>query len=126
MGLVSFSLVGLMGMLPVGLSSFREAMEVQTQARIAQEIAAELQLTPFSKITDGTFQGNFPRYYNEEGTPASQGESIYTVKTSSAGSVDLPGGVVNSSMRLLTFGIEKKTAPGASETFSLIASNTGQ
>lgn len=126
LGLVSFSLVGLMGMLPVGLSSFREAMEIQTQTRIAQQIAAELQLTPFQTISDGTFQTEFPRFYNDEGTSVTAAESVYTVTAAAPGSLELPGGQGNPNTLLLTFGIGKKTAPDRDEAFSLIASNTGR
>lgn len=126
LGLVSFSLVGLMGMLPVGLSNFREAMEIQTQTRIAQQIAAELQLTPFQAISDGTFQTEFPRFYDDEGVAVSVAESIYTVTAEAPGSLELPGGQANPNTLLLTFGIGKKAAPGRIESFSLVASNTGQ
>jgi uncharacterized protein (TIGR02598 family) len=125
MGLVSFSLVALMGMLPVGLSNFRTAMELQTQSRIVQAIAAEIQLTPFSAIAAGGYQDDFPRYYNEEGVPVAAAEGLYTVTAAAPAGVDLPGAPNNPEMRLLTFGIVKKTAPGAAEAFSLIASNTG-
>jgi uncharacterized protein (TIGR02598 family) len=126
LGLVSFSMVGLVGMLPVGLSNARAAMEVQTQARITQRIAAELQLTPFLTISDGSYQSNFPRFYNEEGSPAASAEGIYTVTAAPPGQLELPGGQSNTNVLLLTFGIQKKTAPGVAEAFSLIASNTGQ
>lgn len=126
LGLVSFSLVGLMGMLPVGLSNFREAMEIQTQTRIAQQIAAELQLTPFQTISDGTFETGFPRFYDDEGAAVSAVESVYTVTTATPGSLELPGGQANPNTLLLTFGIGKKTAPARTESFSLVASNTGQ
>lgn len=126
LGLVSFSLVGLMGMLPVGLSNFREAMEIQTQTRIAQQIAAELQLTPFQTISDGTFQTAFPRFYNDEGASVGAAESVYTVTAAAPGSLELPGGQVNPNTLLLTFGIGKKSAPGRAGAFSLVASNTGQ
>lgn len=126
LGLVSFSLVGLMGMLPVGLSNFREAMEIQTQTRIAQQIAAELQLTPFQTLSDGTFQTGFPRFYNDEGAAVSEAESLYTVTATLPGSLELPGGQANPNTLLLTFGVGKKTTPGRSEIFSLVASNTGR
>ena len=126
MGLVSFSLVGLMGLLPVGLSNFREAMELQTQARIAQQIAAEFQLMPFSQVTAGSYQGDFPRHYDEEGSKVSAAEAIYTVTANAPGAMELPGGTNNADMRLLTFGIRKKTSPNTIEAFSLVASNTGR
>jgi uncharacterized protein (TIGR02598 family) len=126
MGLVSFSLVGLMGLLPVGLSNFREAMEIQTQARIAQQIAAEFQLMPFPEISDGSYQSGFPRHYDEEGTAVAATEAIYTVTADAPGALELPGGADNPDLRLLTFGIRKKTSPKTSEAFSLVASNTGR
>jgi uncharacterized protein (TIGR02598 family) len=126
LGLVSFALVGLMGMLPVGLSNFREAMEIQTQTRIAQQIAAELQLTPFQTISDGTFQTAFPRFYNDEGTPVTAAESIFTVTAAAPGNLELPGPQAGTNTLLLTFQIGKKSAPGRTEEFSIITANTGQ
>jgi uncharacterized protein (TIGR02598 family) len=126
MGLVSFSLVGLMGMLPVGLSNLREAMELQTQARIAQQLAAELQLLPFAEVSGGSYQSSFPRHYDEEGSSVTATEAIYTVTADALAAVELPGGASNPEIRRLTFGIQKKTSPNTTEAFSLVASNTGR
>lgn len=125
LGVISFSLVGLMGMLPVGLSGFREAMELQTQSRIRQAIAAEVQLTPYTVIASGAFEARFPRHYDEDGAPAGAAEALYTVVADDPLPVDLPGSPARGELLRLTFGVSKRTAPGVSGTFAVIASDSG-
>ena len=127
LGIVSFSFVGLMGLLPVGLSNFRQAVEIQTQSQIEQQIAAEFQLMRFSDLTAGSYLGSFPRYFDERGVvvPASDPGRLYTVTTASAEALDLPGVTISSNTVTVSFGVQKKTAPQAGRTFSLVVANNG-
>ncbi len=46
-GVIAFAFVALMGLLPTGLSVFREAMDTTVTAQIAQRITSELQETDY-------------------------------------------------------------------------------
>ena len=50
-GLVSFCLLTVMGLLPVGLSTLRQAIDQTVESQIAQKLAGEILLTPYSQLT---------------------------------------------------------------------------
>lgn len=125
LGVVSFSLVGLIGMLPVGLSNFRQAIELQTQAQIVQQIATELQLAKFSDLNGGSYQSGFPRYFDAEGVPVSEPQKLYTVTANSPANTEVPGTVANTNLLTLNFDIQRSTAPTEHKSFTLLVSNNG-
>ncbi len=54
LAITAVALVSLMGMIPQGLSTMREAADQAIEARIHQQILGEIQLTPFSDSDGGT------------------------------------------------------------------------
>lgn len=76
MGLITFCMVAMLGLLPVGLSTFRAAMEATIESQIVNQIASDAALMPFSKLSD--FAGGSPYYFNEEGSPVQkENEATY-------------------------------------------------
>ena len=67
MGMITFCLVAVLGLLPVGLSTFRTATETTIESQIVNQIASDATLMPFSELSD--FAGGSPYYFNEEGSP---------------------------------------------------------
>jgi uncharacterized protein (TIGR02598 family) len=67
MGMITFCLVAVLGLLPVGLSTFRAATETTIESQIVNQIASDATLMPFSKLSD--YAGASPYYFNEEGSP---------------------------------------------------------
>lgn len=138
LGIISFALVALVGMLPIGLSNFRQAVETQTQAEIVQQIASEVQQANFSSLwtnNSSPFMGSFRRYYDERGTPVpteSDPAHLYTVeadRTTGAANAQLPKGsstFLNRSIVVLNFAIKRKTAPKITNIFSVTISDNGQ
>jgi uncharacterized protein (TIGR02598 family) len=51
LGIVSFAMVGLFGMQPVGLNAFRGAISQTVEAQIVQAIGNEILLTGFSNLS---------------------------------------------------------------------------
>lgn len=51
-GIVAFAFVAVLGLLPAGLSNFRQAMETSVGSQIAQRIIAEAQQTDFDVLID--------------------------------------------------------------------------
>ncbi len=125
LGVVSFSLVALIGMLPVGLSNFRQAIEIQTQAQIVQQIATELQLAKYSDLSSGGYQSGFPRYFDAEGAAVAEPSKLYTVTASLPTNAEVPGPVANTNLLTLNFSIQRKTGPNDPKTFTLLVSNNG-
>ena len=64
-GIISFALVAVIGMIPVGLSTMRDAMDDNTAAQIANQITGEVLLTPFSKLDANFSAAVF--YYDDQG-----------------------------------------------------------
>lgn len=83
MGIVTFSLVAVLGLLPIGLSSFREANEATIESQIISQISSEVALMPFSKIPEYAAAG--PYYFDNDGRKAEkEADAIFSVHTSSA------------------------------------------
>ena len=61
MGIMSFAVVGIMGLLSMGLGTFRGSIDTTVQAQINQQIVSQAQLTDYSKLT------NFTAHYDESG-----------------------------------------------------------
>jgi uncharacterized protein (TIGR02598 family) len=79
-GIVAFAFVALLGLVPVGLSSFRQSLDTSVRSQIVQRLATEAQQTDFDLLSklEGT-----ARYFDDEGTallPADRSKSIYTVR----------------------------------------------
>jgi uncharacterized protein (TIGR02598 family) len=60
-GLLSFSLLALIGLVPSGLGSLRDSVDQTTRAQIIQRISNDLVITDFAQMASA------PLYFNEEG-----------------------------------------------------------
>lgn len=85
-GVVAFAFVALVGLLPVGLQTFRRAVDASVGAQIAQRIVNDVQQTDFDVLVGGN-TGMFlwraaPQYFDDQGTEVTAASSaIYHVKT---------------------------------------------
>lgn len=79
-GIVSFAMVALVGMLPVGLNTFRRAINTTVESQIVQGITSDLQLTDYTKLP-ATAVVN---YYDEQGMLLSGSGTavLYTITVS--------------------------------------------
>lgn len=64
-GIVSFSLLAILGLMPVGLTTMRQAMDSTIETQIVRQISAEMLLTPFSQLGDAVNKP--PRCFDDEG-----------------------------------------------------------
>lgn len=55
LGICSFALIALVGMIPVGLSTFREAIDTTAQSQIVQQVSSEILLTDYSNLEERTY-----------------------------------------------------------------------
>lgn len=60
-GVAAFALVTIMGLLPVGLSTFRSSMNTAVGSQIAQRVFGDLQVADFNGLTSTN------RYFDEQG-----------------------------------------------------------
>lgn len=66
MGVVSFAMISLLGLLPVGLSIARDTIDITVQSQVTQLISNQVQLTDYKNIGDWNGQ---QLYFNGQGLP---------------------------------------------------------
>lgn len=130
LGVISFSLVSLLGLLPVGLNSLRDALQINTQAQIIQSVASEIQISRFSDLDTADFLSTrFPKYFDDQGNELDDSQEstvLYTVTPLSPTYPTLPGNTANNpDLILFSFQIEVKNKPGILYPFTLTAANRG-
>ncbi len=65
-GLISFAMLSIVGLMPVGLSTLRNAMNQTVEGQIVQKMSGRFLLTPFSQLrTNYSTSQSF--YYDQEG-----------------------------------------------------------
>jgi uncharacterized protein (TIGR02598 family) len=84
MGVVSFCLVALAGIIPVGVNTLKAAMQQTVERQVVQQLTSQIQLEPYSQITN---YANQTFYYDDAGvfltnapTPA-PADAHYSVTT---------------------------------------------
>jgi len=93
-GIVAFGLVGILGLLPSGLATFRQAMDTSTSSHIVQQVVTDLQQGSFTNLS----QQQSLRYFDEQGNAltapvsADGRHAIYYVNTVAQTPSTLPGG----------------------------------
>lgn len=140
LGIMSFALMGLVGLLPAGLSQFRQAVDVTVKAQIAQELTAMIQRTDYDSLAALGAPGS-PEiyYYDAEGAklPSSDNDShAYTAKTYVTSDADLshllaptwasaPSGRPLNNVSAVRIEITSRTAPDRPHTSITYVANTG-
>jgi len=121
LGIVSLAMLSVMGMMPVGLSTMRAAMDQTTEAQIARRISGEAALIPFDQLDAYAAAG--PYFFTQDGTLQSvkNEQTRYTISLRRV-SATYPGSsnAPNLSSNIATFLVE--TARGADN--ATIASST--
>jgi uncharacterized protein (TIGR02598 family) len=71
LGIFAFGIIGIVGLLPVGLTAFRDSKAKAVQAMISQQRISELMQTPFQILTNASApeyaQVTGRQFYTEEG-----------------------------------------------------------
>ena len=87
-GIVAFAFVAILGLLPVGMTTFRQAMDTATGSQIIQRVINEAQQTDFPTLIK---EPRLERYFDDQGNEVeSLPESIYTVEVRVAAITQLP------------------------------------
>jgi uncharacterized protein (TIGR02598 family) len=68
MGIVAFAMVPILGLVPMGLSTFRNAISVTAEAQIVQGLSNEILLTDYELVASKYASEQFS-YYSDEGEP---------------------------------------------------------
>ncbi len=109
-GIVSFAFVAIFGLLPVGMTTFRQAMDTTVSSQIVQRVVNEAQQTDFSTLTANAGTPQL-RYFDEQGNEVpSQNDYIYTVQVTVTPKTALPN--AGSSENLATIAVMIASNPG--------------
>jgi uncharacterized protein (TIGR02598 family) len=133
LGIMSFALMGIVGLLPAGLSQFREAIDITVQSQIAQELVSELQRTDYTAIQSGSY------FYDSEGgnlPGPDDAQFTYTATISVLGDgerdrliaptwTDPQGGPALSGVKAVTISISSRRNSGAPHKITTYVANTG-
>jgi len=109
LGVVSFALVGILGLLPVALSTFRRAIDSTVSAQIADRIANEAAQTGFDQLADRAY------YFDDQGgsVQAAAAGRVYTANLTVIRPSVLPG-VGNGTTDLATLTVRVRSLGGDS------------
>lgn len=66
MGIVAFAMVPILGLVPMGLSTFRNAISFTAEAQIVQGLSNEILLTDYDLVTS-KYASTQTSYYSDEG-----------------------------------------------------------
>lgn len=65
-GLISFAMLSVLGLMPVGLNTLRKAMNQTVEGQIVQKMSGRFLLTPFSQLRT-SYSTSQSFYYDQEG-----------------------------------------------------------
>ena len=130
LGIVSFAMVGLLGLLPVGLNTSRQAIDVTIQSQMAQTLRNQIQLGGLSGVEQWAGQ-HF--YFDNQGLQvagATAPTRVYTVQTTvtnvleqdkTATAAALPAAIA----RLVLVTVTSSAAAGTTNVFPIIVTKNG-
>ena len=124
LGIVSFAMVSLMALIPVGLGSFQKAMNLTVEAQIVQGITTDVGLRKFSTLAPAQY------FYDAQGTPVTSSRGrVYTAALSfrdglsnvkSGETLDAASG------SLASIDITSTVNPGQVRHYTILVANNGQ
>lgn len=103
-GIVGFGLVTTMGLLPVGLNTFHQAIDTSVHAQIVQQVVNDVQQTDFDTLVNsGTLVS---RYFDDQGNEKKSTQPyIYQVRVTATATTNLPAGSASSNLATVTIDI---------------------
>ncbi|HEY8967363.1 MAG TPA: Verru_Chthon cassette protein B [Candidatus Methylacidiphilales bacterium] len=124
LGIVSFAMVSLLALIPVGLGSFQKAMSLTVEAQIVQAITADLGVQKYSTLSSAQY------FYDVQGTPVTAATGrVYTASVSfKNGFSNVKGGesLAADSGTLASIEIRSTAHPGQVTHYTVVVANNGQ
>lgn len=111
-GVVGFAFVALLGLLPVGMQTFRQAVDTSVRSQIVQRVFNEALQTNFETLVSVP---SSDLYFDDQGNEVPRTESIYHVNVQIFPQTDLPtpasGGTNGANTNLATIRIKIANNP---------------
>ncbi len=126
LGLVTFAVTAMVGLLPVGLTSLNQSMNQTVEAQILRSISSQSVVTEFQKLAINNL------YYDIEGQPSTLADSYYSVRVTtnaaiypgSAAAQGLPESLV--SLKVEMIARPNPSAAGRTNFYTLHVANSGK
>ena len=133
LGICSFALVSMMGLMAIGTTTLRQSMDYNTEATIAQQLTGEAQMLNYSYVTNQSspYRSNFQnnRYFDVSGaelTNSPRPSSYVYVATLTVNSCTLPGASATSPVaQKLVFRISNQQS-GAARSYNVWSVDNGR
>jgi uncharacterized protein (TIGR02598 family) len=116
-GVVSFAMMGILGLVPVGLATFRNAMNLTVESAIVQELSGELQRTDFTNLAATNLR------YNEQGVRVAANDArqeIYSVEVTSPQPLESGNLVAPSAASTVLIRVVNRAEPNATNCYSVV------
>jgi len=111
-GIVSFAFVGLFGLLPVGLNTFRQAIDNSVGSQIVQRLVNEAQQTDFPELIKITAAQPSTRYFDDQGNELTADKDyLYTAELSVLAPTALPNTSTPATQSLATVTVKLANNP---------------
>jgi len=131
-GIISFAFVATIGLLPVGLSVSRQAIETTIQSQIVQQLTTQALQTDFSQLEKlGDPSKAEPYYFDDQGKATGEVGSLYKATFQPVPpTTDLPDGVSTRKLKTVTISIENTRGSAAqaaanSKKFTILIPDNG-
>ena len=103
-GIVAFAFIGVFGLVPTGLNTFRQAIDTSVGSQITQRVFNEAQQTDFDVLLKngvGAFWNKPVRYFDDQGNELSvAANATYQLNTRILAATSIPNGDTSSSHKI--------------------------
>ncbi len=126
LGIVSFTLITLLGLLTVGIQRFHDAKNTTVESEISQQLANQLQLANYSSISANNLT---VFYFTDEGVATNASSAIYTATISAPTQLIVPGAsnptTTNTNTLAFVIAIKSVSSPQITNSFPIQVANNG-
>ncbi len=124
LGVASFGLISMLGLLSVGLRTAHDAISTTTETEICQQLANQLQLSNYSTISTS---GPTTYYFTQEGFATNQANAVYTATVSAPTTLTAPGNTPANSanMKSVVISIWSVSSPQHTNAVPIEIANNG-
>jgi uncharacterized protein (TIGR02598 family) len=99
-GIVAFAFLPLLGLMPIGLSTSRQAIDTTIEAQIIQQMTSQAQQTDFSSLS--TLASSTPTCFDANGNITTASSAMYKASFGSPANTVLPGGATTQKLETIT------------------------
>lgn len=122
LGIASFAILSMLGIMVVGLNTMRGAIDTTVQAQIVQQVVGSLKQANFSTLSTNAWSWK----YDDRGVVVKTDDAkVYSASVQVANAT-LSGGTQNANLVKATVTISNLAEPGRPYIFSTYVANNGQ